>query len=109
VDYAAYVLETARATYYLDENGAVIARTNGPRGWDYSGKWIIRGFLRRWNAGMIYATVQEAADGVDIGHGYVADLDHGTMRVWGNERATDVRVATDNDRTTAERLQRVAA
>ena len=101
---ASYAVETARATYYLDADGAVIARTNGPRGWSYSGAWTILGSARRWNSGYI-VRLSDAADGADIGHGFVCDLDHGTRRRWGNERAQRVRRATELDRETAARLQ----
>jgi hypothetical protein len=69
------------ALYQLDDEGAVVARSNGPKGWNYSGKWIIRGFLRRWNSSVM-VPLDDALDGADIGHGYVVDVDHGTWRVW---------------------------
>lgn len=66
--------------YTLDDNGNVIARTNGPEGWTYS-NWRILGFLRRHNSGTM-VSLADALNGADIGHGYVVDCDHGTRRVW---------------------------
>lgn len=67
--------------YLLDGFGRVVSRSDGPQGHDYSGKWRIEGFLRRHNSSTI-VTLAEALDGIDIGHGWVVDLDHGTRRVW---------------------------
>lgn len=104
----AAVLETSRANYYLDGDGSVIARTNGPRGWNYSRKWKIRGFLRRWNSGLhLMVSLREALDGADIGHGFPVDLDHGSTRTW-SERATRIRRAAAFDQDTCARLRRVA-
>lgn len=67
--------------YKLDDNGNVLDRSDGPRGWNYSGRWTIIGFLRRWNSRKMIP-LQAALNGADIGHGYVVDLDGGSMRVW---------------------------
>lgn len=72
-------------TYYLDDGGAVVARSNGPQGWDYSGKWVILGFGKRYHSRSL-VSLQEAVSGEDIGHGIIHDLDHGTHRVWHGER-----------------------
>lgn len=75
-------LETTRGVrYVLDDVGAVQSRSDGPEGWNYSGKWIITGFRTRWNSRMM-VPLASALDGADIGHGYVCDLDHGTPRTW---------------------------
>jgi hypothetical protein len=68
--------------YTLADDGSVVARSNGPKGWDYSGKWVIVGFKRRHNA---HATISlaDALAGADTGQGWVVDLDHGHLRVWG--------------------------
>ena len=67
--------------YVLDDDGAVLARSDGPRGWDYSGKWKIVGFKKRAHS---HATVSlaDALDGFDVGQGWVIDWDHGTYRMW---------------------------
>ena len=80
--YAILLTTTDNVRFYLSHDGAVIDRSNGPRDWDYSGKWIVRGFLTRWNSSTI-VPLSDALDGADIGHGYVVDLDHGTTRTWG--------------------------
>lgn len=69
--------------YTLEDDGRVVARTNGPKGWNYSGKWIITGFKTRHNAHRMI-TLDEALAGVDTGQGWVCDLDHGTPRMWGS-------------------------
>ena len=71
--------------YELDEKGAVLDRSNGPRGWNYSGKWIICGFKKRHHS---YRTIplEDALRGEDVGQGWILDLDHGTYRLWGGER-----------------------
>lgn len=79
--------------YKLAGNGAVISRTDGPKGWDYSGKWIIVGFKRRAHSAHTI-TLAEAAAGEDIGQGWVVDLDHGTLRLWGSPRLRKVAQVT---------------
>jgi hypothetical protein len=75
-------LTTTNGTRYtLDDNGAVVARTDGPEGWDYSGKWKVLGFLTRANSRYM-VPLADAVAGAWIGHGFVVDLDHGTLRVW---------------------------
>lgn len=76
--------------YITDDGGAVLSRTDGPAGWDYSGEWIIRGFYRRWNGGFV--SLRSAVNGSDIGHGFVADVDHGYLRVWGGGGRRAARV-----------------
>lgn len=71
------------AVYLLDENGAVLERSDGSRGWNYSGKWIICGFKTRHNARRTIS-LEEAVNGADTGQGWVVDLDHGTYRLWGS-------------------------
>ena len=88
------VMHTERgATFLLADDGKVIGRSNGPKGWNYSGQWIIVGFLRRWNGGRV--SLAQAADGASIGHGFVRDLDHGTYRQWG-ERVKSVYRPSDD-------------
>ena len=69
-------------TYTLTDSGAVVDRTDGPHGWDYSGKWVITGFARRWHSHAV-VSLADAVAGADTGYGYVCDLDHGTPRRWG--------------------------
>lgn len=71
--------------YYLAADGAVLDRTDGPRGWDYSGKWVILGFKRRHHSRRMIS-LEEAVAGEDVGQGWVMDLDHGTVRMWGGPR-----------------------
>lgn len=66
----------------LTDDGAVIDRTDGPRNWDYSGKWVIVGFKKRLHSARTI-TLAEALQGADVGQGWVVDLDHGTLRLWG--------------------------
>jgi len=100
-----YVIETDRATYYTDHNGAVVARTNGPRGWNYSDKWIILGVKKRYHSRNVIPLFA-AANGEDFGHGIIRDNDNGTLREWHGERARHIRMASSLDIKTAERLQR---
>lgn len=72
-----------RVDYVLDDEGFVVSRTNGPEGWDYKNGWRILGFLKRANSGLdLMVSLPDAANGADIGHGYVVDWDHGYTRVW---------------------------
>jgi hypothetical protein len=73
---------TAGVRYTLSDDGAVIDRTDGPRGWDYSGKWIIKGFSKRHHSRQIIP-LADALAGEDVGQGWVHDLDHGMPRMWG--------------------------
>jgi len=79
--YRIVMTTTQGARYTLDDEGAVVARSNGPEGFDYSGEWIIVGFLTRHNSRFVIP-LERALNGYDIGHGYVVDNDHGTQRVW---------------------------
>lgn len=91
-----FVLHTHNGNaYYVDEHGYMLARSNGPRGWAYGKGWQIVGLAKRWNARMSI-TLTDAASGVDFGHGYVHDIDHGTRRIWG-ERVKMVRTVADDD------------
>lgn len=77
------------AVYTTDDEGRVLDRTDGPRGWDYSGKWIITGIKRRHHS-LDTITLAQAAAGADFGHGVVTDRDHGSHRQWG-DRGRQVR------------------
>lgn len=46
-----------------------------------SGKWRVVGFGTRFNSQFI-VPLDAAANGANIGHGFVHDLDHGSHRVW---------------------------
>ena len=86
-----YEMVTTRGTRYtLAENGAVLARTDGPQGWDYGGRWVILGAAKRHHSRHALPLDYIARNGVP-GHGIVRDLDHGTLRVWGNERMRSLR------------------
>ena len=70
-----------RTTYTLARDGAVLARSDGPNGWQYAHGWHIVGFGTRMQSQSL-VTLSEAADGADTGQGWVHDLDHGTYRMW---------------------------
>lgn len=72
-----------RTRYDLDDEGYVVARTDGPKGWNYGKGWRIVGFRTRHNA-LRVITLRETADGANIGQGWVVDWDHGTYRMWGS-------------------------
>ena len=81
-----YRMETTRGNVYtLDDNGNVIARSNGPKDWNYSGKWTILGAAKRYHSRHAYPLAWIAANGVP-GWGVIRDLDHGYLRVWTGER-----------------------
>jgi hypothetical protein len=90
----AYILTLHdRTVYTLARDGAVLARTDGPNGWNYAHRWHITGFGTRPNSGHL-VSVEDAANGADIGQGWVHDLDHGTHRMWASpstQRAASVR------------------
>jgi len=68
------------ARFLVAENGRILYdgdRNMGP----FSEEWRIIGFTTRHNARRLI-TLQEAADGMPIGQGWVHDLDHGTHRMW---------------------------
>jgi hypothetical protein len=84
-------MTTTRGTrYLLEDDGRVVDRTDGPRGWNYSGKWIILGFKKRHHSAFTF-TLAEALAGEDVGQGWITDLDHGTVRLWGGERLRSIR------------------
>lgn len=77
-----YVMRTtAGHTYELDSAGAVLARSNGPAGHDYSGQWVILGASTRLNSNAVFSLDSIARGGVP-GQGWISDRDHGTMRRW---------------------------
>ena len=81
-----YRMETTRGNVYtLDDAGNVVARSNGPQGWSYSGKWTILGASTRYHSRMVTPLAVIAANGIP-GWGVIHDLDHGYRRVWGGER-----------------------
>jgi hypothetical protein len=75
-----------RDIYTLDDEGYVVARSNGPEGWNYGRGWRIVGFKTRHNAHRTIS-LQEALDGADVGQGWIVDWDHGTFRLWGSPSA----------------------
>lgn len=82
----AYLMTTTRGTrYVLAADGAVLARSDGPRGWRYSGQWIIRGAARRWGS-LTVVPLAAIAAGADFGQGFIDDWDHGHRRRWGGEQ-----------------------
>ena len=78
--------------YMLDNMGNVVSRSNGPAGWNYGkGNWVILGAATRWNAATVSSLADIAAGGIP-GHGVIHDYDHGSHRVWGNERMRTLTV-----------------
>jgi hypothetical protein len=87
-------METTRgATYTLDDEGYVLDRSNGPRGWDYAHGWQIIGIAKRHHSRWIVPLFRAVTD--DTGHGIIHDLDHGTHRLWGNERMRSLVKVTE--------------
>lgn len=78
-----YRMTTKGHDYYLlDQDGGILR--DGSRGMEFSGEnWKIIGLTTRFNSSHII-TLQEAINGVNIGQGWVHDLDHGTHRMWGS-------------------------
>lgn len=91
-----YRMITTRGNVYtLADDGRVLACSNGPKGWDYSGKWVIVGFTKRHHSRAVLP-LDAVLKGGDVGQGWVHDLDHGTRRVWGTERLRSlVKIADD--------------
>ena len=56
---------------------------DGSRHMDFAGlgTWKILGFTKRAHSHRIIS-LGEAANGADLGQGWVHDLDHGTHRIW---------------------------
>lgn len=82
----AYRMTTkGRDTYILARDGAVLSRTDGPGGWDYAHRWHIVGFGTRANSGTLIG-LTDAAEGANVGQGWIHDLDHGTHGMWGSPR-----------------------
>ncbi len=69
------------AIFDLAENGRVLY--DGDRGMGpFSEEWRVIGFTTRHNAHNL-VTLSDASDGQSIGQGWVHDVDHGTLRMWG--------------------------
>lgn len=78
-----YVIRTTGGeTYRTDDAGRITDRTDGPRGFEYSGRWQIIGIGKRHHSRRLI-TLAAAANGADIGQGWVHDIDHGYHRMWG--------------------------
>lgn len=77
------LITKGRDIYTLDDEGYVVARTDGPQGWNYGRGWRIVGFKTRHNARRTIL-LAEALAGEDTGQGWVVDWDHGTYRLWGS-------------------------
>jgi hypothetical protein len=69
-----------------DAHGHIMRDYDPTSGRDYrrapDGSWMILGFATRHHAQTIIG-LEEAANGADIGQGWVHDWDHGTHRMWG--------------------------
>ena len=90
---AYYILTTVGGERYtIDRDGAVIDRSDGPRGWDYSGKWRILGVTTRHNARADrIIPLANLAEGEPFGQGWIHDLDHGTHRMWAHPSSSRLR------------------
>jgi len=59
-----YRMETTRGNVYeLDDFGNVTARSNGPTGWDYSGRWTILGASKRYHSRAVASLASIAGPG----------------------------------------------
>ena len=81
------------STWIISAEGDVLH--DGSRNMDFNadGMWKILGFTKRIHSHKIIS-LAEAADGADLGQGWVHDLDHGTHRIWcqpSNRRVVSVR------------------
>ncbi len=87
------------AVYTLADDGTIIARSDGPQGWNYGVGWKILGFGKRVHSNHL-VTLSQAANGIDFGQGWVHDLDHGTHRMWGSagKRLASIRHVQGEDR-----------
>jgi len=80
-----FTMTTDRATYDLDEHGNVLDRSNGPRNWDYGGRWTILGATHSHHDTDQIIDLGTIADSGDIPKGAIHDLDHNSHRIWGGE------------------------
>jgi hypothetical protein len=88
----ALLLTTTRGTLYvLSADGSVIDRSDGPRGWNYGGKWRIVGLSKRYHSARVWSLTESLIFGVP-GWGVIHDIDHGTRRTWMGERARSLAV-----------------
>lgn len=103
-----YDMTTTRGNrYVLDDEGYVLARSDGPRGWDYARGWRITGIAKRWHSAVSVKLAAIVA-GADRGQGWIRDWDHGTYRAWGGERMRSLTHVPDESRE-AHWLRRVFA
>lgn len=72
--------------WILDAEGNILR--DGTRGMTFApdGSWRILGFTTRHN-GRAIISLRDAANGADLGQGWVHDCDHGTRRMWGMPRS----------------------
>lgn len=79
-----YVIYLKNGSHFVtDEAGNILFDGDRKMSFPPDGAWKILGFARRHNAHSIQVTLREAADGADLGQGWVFDRDHGTTRMWG--------------------------
>lgn len=90
----AYILTCKHGYFELAQDGTILYDSD--RNYrSESGDWKILGLATRHNSNQIIP-LEDAANGADIGQGWVHDLDHGTHRMWGMptyRRAVSVRRA----------------
>jgi hypothetical protein len=79
-----YRLICKRGYFDLAANGEILydSERNYRRPGNDGHEWKVIGFGTRHNSNQII-TLEAAANGADIGQGWVHDRDHGTHRMWG--------------------------
>lgn len=86
-----YIMWTHAGAYVLAEDGTILYdQVRHYR--SYSGQWRIIGISKRHHSHDM-VSLEDAANGANIGQGWVHDLDHGTHRMWAmpkDRRATSV-------------------
>jgi len=94
-----YILHTHRGYFALAADGGILYDSDRNYYSDGIG-WKILGIATRHNSSYIIP-LEEAANGANIGQGWIHDLDHGTHRMWGSpsyRRAVKVVIASPDYR-----------
>lgn len=80
-----YVIYLKNNSHFVtDEAGNILFDGDRNTAFRADGRWKILGFARRHTANRIQVSLRAAADGEDLGQGWVFDLDHGMTRMWGS-------------------------
>lgn len=90
-----YIMWTYAGAYVLAKDGTILYdQTRNYR--SDSGQWRVIGISKRHHSHAM-VSLEDAANGANIGQGWVHDLDHGTHRMWcmpKSSRATSVVLAS---------------